>query len=99
MVLVMPVIRVIPAEHPDGTSGGASSGSGMGVPVVLVGVGCLANLAAVSQWYQCGDPNREIPVLPVVSTCPLKVRVMQGWIRVKELLMTGICKCVWVGFI
>lgn len=38
-------------------------------------------------------------MLPVVRTCPLKVRVIQGWIRVKGLLMMGICKYVWVGFI
>lgn len=65
-------------------------------------VGRLANLAAVSQWYQCGgpgDPSREIPVLSVVRTCPLKVRVTEGQIRVKGLLMIGVFKYVCVGFI
>lgn len=50
----MPVIRVIPAEHPDGTSGGASSGSSMDVPVVLV---C---------GYQCGVPGKSGSSLTVV---------------------------------
>lgn len=103
-VPVMPVIQVIPAECPDGTSGGASSGIGMGVPVMLM---CgyqrgVPGKSVVSQWYHRGgpsDPSKEIPVLPVVRSCPSKVRVMQGWIRVKELLIIGVCKYVYVGFI
>lgn len=48
--------------------------------------------------FQCGgpgDPSREILVLPIVRSCPSKVRVPEGRIRVKGLSVIGVCRyCV-----
>lgn len=46
-VPLMPVIQVSPAEGPNGIHGEASSGVGVGVPVVLV---C---------GYWCGEPGKS----------------------------------------
>lgn len=69
---------MISAEGLDGTSGGASGGIGMSVAVVQVwgswwywcvgtSMGCLANLAGVSQWYKYGGPGDPARGLAMVS--------------------------------